>query len=83
MHKQFKKETPQGGSTLFNSRAFCLIFSILGVINRKEFRDVMKAMGVADTFLQDLIFNVVRKDGFFVLFFSSRGCAAFFFFFIV
>jgi Ca2+-binding EF-hand superfamily protein len=29
-----------------------------GQIGKTEFRDVMKQMGVADTFLQDLIFNV-------------------------
>jgi len=36
-----------------------------GVINKEEFRDVMKQMGVLDSFLQDLIFNVFddNKDG--------------------
>eukprot|EP01120_Amphizonella_sp_Union-15-10_P003039 TRINITY_DN13340_c0_g1_i1.p1 TRINITY_DN13340_c0_g1~~TRINITY_DN13340_c0_g1_i1.p1 ORF type:complete len:195 (-),score=49.02 TRINITY_DN13340_c0_g1_i1:98-682(-) len=36
-----------------------------GVINKKEFKEVMKAMGVWDIFLQDLIFNVFdsNKDG--------------------
>eukprot|EP01121_Diplochlamys_sp_Union-15-3_P019235 TRINITY_DN719_c0_g1_i1.p1 TRINITY_DN719_c0_g1~~TRINITY_DN719_c0_g1_i1.p1 ORF type:complete len:207 (-),score=58.44 TRINITY_DN719_c0_g1_i1:31-606(-) len=36
-----------------------------GVINKKEFKEVMKAMGVAEPFLQDLLFNVfdANKDG--------------------
>jgi len=36
-----------------------------GIIGRTEFKDVMKQMGVADSFLQDLIFNVFddNKDG--------------------
>jgi len=36
-----------------------------GAINKDEFRDVMKQMGVVDSFLQDLIFNVFddNKDG--------------------
>eukprot|EP01118_Nematostelium_gracile_P019682 TRINITY_DN921_c0_g2_i1.p1 TRINITY_DN921_c0_g2~~TRINITY_DN921_c0_g2_i1.p1 ORF type:complete len:187 (+),score=52.69 TRINITY_DN921_c0_g2_i1:84-644(+) len=36
-----------------------------GVINKEEFREVMKQMGVTDEFLQDLIFNVFddNKDG--------------------
>jgi hypothetical protein len=29
-----------------------------GVINKEEFKEVMKQMGVVDGFLQDLIFNV-------------------------
>jgi len=35
------------------------------VINKDEFREVMKQMGVLDSFLQDLIFNVFddNKDG--------------------
>jgi len=36
-----------------------------GVINKTEFKEVMKQMGVIDGFLQDLIFNVFddNKDG--------------------
>jgi len=36
-----------------------------GVINKEEFKEVMKQMGVVDNFLQDLIFNVFddNKDG--------------------
>jgi len=36
-----------------------------GIINKDEFREVMKQMGVLDLFLQDLIFNVFddNKDG--------------------
>ena len=36
-----------------------------GVINKDEFKEVMKQMGVVDNFLQDLIFNVFdnNKDG--------------------
>jgi len=36
-----------------------------GVINKEEFKEVMKQMGVLDGFLQDLIFNVFdnNKDG--------------------
>lgn len=36
-----------------------------GVINKEEFKEVMKQMGVVDAFLQDLIFNVFddNKDG--------------------
>jgi len=36
-----------------------------GVINKTEFKEVMKQMGVVDSFLQDLIFNVFddNKDG--------------------
>lgn len=36
-----------------------------GVINKEEFKEVMKQMGVVDSFLQDLIFNVFddNKDG--------------------
>jgi len=36
-----------------------------GVINKTEFKDVMKQMGVVDAFLQELIFNVFddNKDG--------------------
>lgn len=36
-----------------------------GVIGKKEFQEVMKQMGVADPFLQELIFNVFddNKDG--------------------
>jgi Ca2+-binding EF-hand superfamily protein len=36
-----------------------------GTINKEEFADVMKQMGVLDSFLQDLIFNVFdeNKDG--------------------
>jgi Ca2+-binding EF-hand superfamily protein len=36
-----------------------------GAINKSEFKEVMKQMGVVDNFLQDLIFNVFdgNKDG--------------------
>jgi len=36
-----------------------------GSINKEEFKEVMKQMGVEDSFLQDLIFNVFdeNKDG--------------------
>jgi len=36
-----------------------------GLINKEEFKEVMKQMGVVDPFLQDLIFNVFddNKDG--------------------
>jgi len=34
----------------------------LGVINQTEFKEVMKQMGVVDSFLQDLIFNVFDED---------------------
>jgi len=36
-----------------------------GSINKQEFKEVMKQMGVVDSFLQDLIFNVFdeNKDG--------------------
>lgn len=36
-----------------------------GVINKSEFKEVMKQMGVVDNFLQELIFNVFdsNKDG--------------------
>lgn len=36
-----------------------------GVINKTEFKDVMRQMGVVDSFLQELIFNVFddNKDG--------------------
>jgi len=33
-----------------------------GVINKSEFKEVMKQMGVVDNFLQDLIFNVFDDD---------------------
>jgi len=34
----------------------------LGVINKHEFKEVMKQMGVMDAFLQELIFNVFDED---------------------
>lgn len=33
-----------------------------GVIDKLEFKEVMKQMGVVDNFLQDLIFNVFDDD---------------------
>jgi neuronal calcium sensor 1 len=33
-----------------------------GFINREEFREMMRQMGVVDAFLQDLIFNVFDQN---------------------
>jgi neuronal calcium sensor 1 len=33
-----------------------------GVIDKKEFRNVMKTMGFIDTFLQDLVFQVFDRN---------------------
>eukprot|EP01117_Protostelium_nocturnum_P006490 TRINITY_DN2340_c0_g1_i1.p1 TRINITY_DN2340_c0_g1~~TRINITY_DN2340_c0_g1_i1.p1 ORF type:complete len:187 (+),score=49.83 TRINITY_DN2340_c0_g1_i1:78-638(+) len=33
-----------------------------GVISKEEFREVMRQMGVVDSFLQDLVFNVFDDD---------------------
>jgi len=46
-----------------------------GVINKMEFKEVMKQMGIVDGFLQDLIFNVFdnNKDG--IINFQEFVCA--------
>lgn len=33
-----------------------------GFIDKEEFREMMRQMGVVDSFLQDLIFNVFDED---------------------
>ncbi|EGC34984.1 calcium-binding protein [Dictyostelium purpureum] len=55
-------------STHFDSRELKTLYkqfrkdSPSGIINRSEFKEIMSQMGVGDTFLQDLLFNVFDKN---------------------